>query len=141
MKNNLFFTGIGVLGAWIASLFGGWSAALTTLVICMAVDYLSGIVVAGVFHNSEKTASGALESSAGWKGLARKCMTLLLVLIAYRLDVTIGANYIKDAVCIGFIANEMISLIENAGLMGIPIPTALTKAIDILKSNKLSQDR
>ena len=59
-------------------------------------------------------------------------MTLLFVLIAYRLDITIGTNYIRDAVIIGFIANELISVIENAGLMGIPLPETVTKAVDVL---------
>ena len=100
----------------------------------MAIDYVSGLVVAGVFHNSKKTTSGALESKAGWKGLCRKGMSLLFVLIAYRLDLAIGSNYIRDAVIIGFIVNETISIVENAGLMGVPLPKAINKAIDILTS-------
>lgn len=59
-------------------------------------------------------------------------MSLLIVLIAYRLDLAIGVNYIRDAVIIGFIANEAISIVENAGLMGIPLPSVITKAIDVL---------
>lgn len=76
-------TGIGVIGGFIASLFGGWDAALVTLMIFMGVDYITGLIVAGVFGNSEKTANGGLESRAGWKGLCRKGMTLLVVLVAY----------------------------------------------------------
>lgn len=131
---NLICTCMGTVGAAIADLFGGWNASLTTLIIFMIIDYVSGLIVAGVFKASTKTESGALESNAGWKGLFKKGMTLLLVLIAYRLDLAIGTNYIRDAVCIGFIANESISIIENAGLMGIPIPAAVTKAIDVLKN-------
>lgn len=111
-----------------------WDAGLATLVMFMAIDYVSGLVVAGVFHNSKKTASGALESKAGWKGLCRKGMSLLFVLIAYRLDLAIGSNYIRDAVIIGFIVNETISIVENAGLMGVPLPEVINKAIDILTS-------
>ena len=118
----------------IAALFGGWDTGLVTLIIFMGIDYVSGLVVAGVFHNSKKTKTGALESKAGWKGLCRKGMTLLFVLIAYRLDLVIGSNYIRDAVIIGFIANEAISIVENAGLMGIPLPKVINKAIDILTS-------
>lgn len=131
---NLICTCMGTVGAAIADLFGGWNASLTTLIIFMIIDYVSGLIVAGVFKASTKTESGALESNAGWKGLFKKGMTLLLVLIAYRLDLAIGTNYIRDAVCIGFIANESISIIENAGLMGIPIPAAVTKAIDVLEN-------
>lgn len=125
-------TGIGVVGGFIASLFGGWDAALTTLVIFMGIDYMTGLIVAGVFHNSGKTESGALESRAGWKGLCRKGMTLLIVLIACRLDLIMNTNFVRDAVVIGYIANETISIVENAGLMGLPIPSAITKAIEVL---------
>ena len=124
--------GIGAVGGAIASAFGGWDAALATLIIFMAIDYISGLIVAGVFRNSPKTESGTLESKAGWKGLCRKAVTLLFVLIAYRLDLVIGVNYIRDAVIIGFIANELISIVENAGLMGIPLPAVIENAIDIL---------
>lgn len=127
-------TGIGIVGGMIAALFGGWDAALLTLVIFMAVDYITGLLVAGVFHNSEKTETGALESRAGWKGLCRKGVTLLVVLVACRLDLIMGSNFIRDAVVIGFIANETISIIENAGLMGVPIPAVIVQAIDVLKN-------
>ncbi|MDO5363072.1 MAG: phage holin family protein [Eubacteriales bacterium] len=125
-------TGIGVCGSFIASCFGGWDTGLITLLIFMIIDYISGLVVAGVFHNSNKTKTGTLESRAGWKGLCRKSMTLLFVLIAYRLDLALGVSYIRDAVIIGFIANELISIVENAGLMGLPLPDAISKAIDVL---------
>ncbi len=133
MKNTICTT-IGATGGAVAALFGGWDTGLVTLVIFMCIDYVSGLVVAGVFHNSKKTKTGALESKAGWKGLCRKGMSLLFVLIAYRLDLVIGSNYIRDAVIIGFIANEAISIVENAGLMGIPLPAVISKAIDILTS-------
>ena len=132
MKNAICGA-IGLAGSFIASLFGGWTASLTTLLIFMGIDYLSGLVVAGVFHNSPKTETGALESRAGFKGLIRKFMVLLFVLVSYRLDVAIGTSYIRDAVCIAFIVNELISIVENAGLMGLPVPSVIINAIDILK--------
>lgn len=135
-----FCTVIGIIGGAIASLFGGWDAALITLVIFMGIDYLTGIIVAGVFHNSKKTETGALESRAGFKGLCRKGVTLLIVLVACRLDLLINSNFIRDAVVIGFVANESISIVENAGLMGIPIPAILVKAIDVLKKRAESED-
>lgn len=137
---NMLCTAIGLVGSWLASLFGGWDAALSTLLIFMAVDYVTGLVVAGVFHRSKKTDTGKLESRAGWKGLCRKGVSLLIVLVAYRLDIVIGSAYIRDAVIIAFIANETISIIENAGLMGIPIPAVITKAIEILKSKEESEE-
>ncbi len=135
MKNQ-FLLGIGTVGSLVASFFGGWTASLSTLLIFMLIDYVTGLIVAGVFHKSKKTDSGALESRAGFKGLCKKCMVLLLVLVGYRLDISIGTTYIRDAVCIAFIANETISIIENAGLMGIKIPAILENAIDVLKKKK-----
>lgn len=125
--------GIGITGSVIASLFGGWDAAMITLLIFMGVDYLTGLIVAGVFHKSPKSDGGALESRAGWKGLCRKGMTLLIVLVACRLDMMMGSTFIRDAVVIAFVANETLSIIENAGLMGVPIPTVIVKAVEILK--------
>jgi toxin secretion/phage lysis holin len=91
--------------------------------------------VAGVFKNSSKSENGGLESRAGWKGLIRKGATLAVVLIAYRLDLLLGTRYIKDAVIIAFCVNEAISLTENVGLMGVPIPETIKKAIELLKKN------
>lgn len=133
MKNAIC-TGAGIVGSAIAALFGGWDSALITLVIFMSVDYITGLLVAGVFHTSEKTPGGGLESHAGWKGLCRKGVALLVVLVAYHLDLITEANFIRDAVVIGFIANEAISILENAGLMGVPIPAVIIRAIDVLKN-------
>ena len=124
---------IGIVGSGIASLFGGFDAALETLIIFMAVDYITGLIGAGVFHKSVKTENGALESRAGWKGLCRKGVTLLVVLVACRLDLIVGANFIRDAVVIAFIANEAISIVENAGLMGVPVPEVGVRSIEVLK--------
>ncbi len=133
MKNTVTAI-IGVIGGIISAMFGGWDAALITLVIFMSVDYITGLIVAGIFHKSEKTKNGTLESHAGWKGLCRKGVTLLIVLVACRLDLIIGSNFIRDAVVIAFVANETISIIENAGLMGVPIPPVITQAIEVLKN-------
>lgn len=130
---EIFCTSIGVIGAMIAHALGGWDSALATLVIFMAVDFISGLVVAGVFHKSLKTKNGSLESYTGWKGLCKKVMTLFFVMVAYRLDIVLNINYIRDLVIIAFITNELISITENAGLMGIPLPTVINKAIDILQ--------
>lgn len=132
MTKETICTAVGVVGSAIAAVFGGWDEALVTLIIFMVIDYISGLVVAGVFHKSNKSENGALESRAGWKGLCRKCVTLLFVLIAYRLDLAIGVDYIRNAVIIGFMANELISIVENAGLMGIPLPGVIQNAIEIL---------
>lgn len=134
MKNSTVLSGIiGVIGAAFTTLFGGWTTGMTTLLIFMGIDYVTGLIVAGVFKNSNKSESGALESRAGWKGLCRKGMTLLIVLIAYRLDLMLGTAYIRDAVVITFAVNEALSILENAALMGLPLPAVLVKALDVLK--------
>ena len=113
MVTSLF----GMFGSAVALLFGGWDIALQTLVLFMGIDWI--------------------------KGLCRKGMTLLFVLIAVRLDLLMGTNYLRDAVCIAFIANEALSILENAGLMGMPIPEVLRQAIDILngKAEKYTESR
>ena len=125
--------GVGAVGACIASLFGGFDAALITLTLFMAADYITGLIVAGVFHSSPKSETGALESRAGLKGLLRKGGMLLVVLVACRLDLMLGSDFIRDAAVIAFAANETISVIENLALMGVPVPKILTEAIEILK--------
>lgn len=129
---NVLAIFIGIVGATVTTLFGGWSAGLTTLIFFMAIDYVSGLLVAGVFKTSPKSETGALSSKVGYRGLCKKGMILLFVLIAYRLDLLIGTDYIRDAAIIGFCVNELISIVENAGLMGIPLPPILIKAIDVL---------
>ena len=125
---------VGAVGAGISTAFGGWTSAMTTLLIFMAIDYITGLMVAGIFKRSKKTKNGALESRAGFKGLCRKGVMLLVVLVACRLDIELHTTYIRDAVCIAFIANETLSIIENAGLMGVPIPNFLKKIINRLKT-------
>jgi toxin secretion/phage lysis holin len=123
----------GVIGGLTAALFGGWDNALKLLLCLMIADYITGLIVALVFKNSPKTVTGGAESKAGFKGLCRKGVILCLVLIGHRLELATGISYIREAVIYGFSANELISLVENAGLMGVPLPVAVTKAIDILK--------
>lgn len=134
MKKEIFTIGVGMIGSTIASLFGGWDASLVTLLIFMLIDYISGLIVAAVFNKSLKTSSGGLNSQICFKGLIKKGMILCIVIIACRLDITMNTNYIRDGVCIAFIVNETVSIIENAGLMGIRIPAIITKAIDVLQN-------
>ena len=107
---NFIITSAGVIGSVIASIFGGWSEALTTLLIVMGIDYITGVVLALVFHKSPKTETGAYESKAGWKGLFRKAMILCIIVIAHRIDLImvelglmVSSSYVMDGVCIAFI--------------------------------------
>lgn len=128
-------SGVACVGAAIASLLGGWTGAMTTLVILMFIDYVTGVIVAGVFHNSPKCSGGALSSAVGFKGICRKFVILLIVVVACRVDLLLDTNIIRDATCIGFCANELVSITENAGLMGIPLPRKLVEAIEVLRGD------
>ena len=123
----------GLVGGFIAAIFGGWDSALVTLVIFMAIDFFTGVVTA-VMKKSKHTESGGLSSKAGWFGLAKKICTLLLIAVAVRMDIMLGTTYIRDAVCISFCLNELLSIVENTSLMGIPYPPAIKKAIDVLQT-------
>lgn len=127
---------IGVIGSILANYLGGWDMALKVLVSFMAVDYITGLIVAGIFKKSKKSGTGALESKAGFKGLCRKGMILGIVFIATQLDSLSGTEMIRDAVIIGYIANEAVSIIENAGLMGVPIPDIIKRALEMLKNKE-----
>lgn len=129
----------GTIGGFLSYFFGGWSSALTTLIIFMAIDYITGSMVAGVFNKSTKTEHGALDSRVGWRGLCKKCVTLFLVLVAVRLDIVAGTTFFKDGAVMGFVLNEALSIIENASLMGVKFPKRITKAIEVLKG-KTEQD-
>lgn len=127
---------IGLIGSAFCWAFGGWDSALAALTVCMAVDYVSGSLVALVFHKSTKTESGTYNSAYGLKGLCKKGLMLLFVLVAVQIDRILGTDYARDAVCIGFCANEILSIIENLGLAGIPMPQAVTKALEQLQKKQ-----
>ena len=129
---EILTAGVGALGGLMSWLYGGFGDAMLVLIVFMALDYMTGLIVAGVFHKSSKSETGALESKAGWKGRCRKGMTLGIVMMAALLDRIMGTAYIRDAVVVGFIFNESLSILENAGLMGVSYPRALKNALDLL---------
>lgn len=129
----LICAAFGVVGGIFVELFGAWNAALTILLICMGLDYLTGLVLAGVFHKSPKSETGSLDSNIGWKGLARKGGTLVIILVAHFVEMLTGLGYVRDVVVLAFALNEIVSIIENCGLMGVPIPDALMQAINVLR--------
>lgn len=130
-KIMIFF---GMIGGAISYMIGGWTGATTTLLIFMLVDYSTGIILSAYFKKSLKTETGGLSSKVGFLGLIKKCSILIFLLIAYRLDLLLEVSYIKDGVCYAFILNELISIVENMGLIGFHIPKVINDAIDILKS-------
>lgn len=132
MKSSVC-TALGFLGGLISWAFGGWDAAMAALLVCMGVDYLSGSIVALVFHKSSKSESGSYNSIYGIKGLFKKGLMLLFVLVAVQIDTLLGVAYVRDAVCVGFCCNEILSITENLGLAGIPLPQIVVKALEQLQ--------
>ena len=127
---NAVLAALAALGTFVANALGGWDAALQVLIGLMAADYVTGLIVAGVFKRSGKSETGALESRAGFKGLVRKCTILMLVWVATMLDRLTGAAYIRTAVCLFFIGNEGLSILENTALMGVPYPAFIKNALE-----------
>lgn len=132
----LALTGLGLVGGWLAELLGGWDTGLQSLLLFMALDYASGLILAGVFKKSQKSAQGALESRAAWQGFFRKGAALAVVLIACRLDLLLGLSFIRDATIIAYCGNELISITENIGLIGVPLPKPIKGAISALKEKE-----
>lgn len=130
---DLVLLALSTVGSILANLFGGWDTALWVLIWFMAADYITGLLVAGIFQRSPKSEGGALDSGAGFKGLVRKGGILLLVLLAALLDRVTNAAFIRTAVCLFFIANEGLSILENLGLMGISYPAFLRNMLEALR--------
>ena len=127
--------GISTAGALIADALGGWDTGLQTLVALMAVDYVTGVLCALVWKKSPKTTDGAFESKTSFKGLLRKMTLLLCVLVACRVGSYTGTDLARNAVILFFIVNDGLSIVENLGIMGVPIPPALKNAFEALKNN------
>lgn len=123
----------GILAGIVSALIGSWGAALETLCIVMLLDYISGLIVAGIFHKSPKRAGGALESKAAWKGLMRKMLVIIMIVAFHQLDRLTGKTFFRDGACWAFFTVEMISIVENVGLI-YPLPAFITKAVDWLKN-------
>ena len=120
----------------ILYLVGDITMPFIILLIFMCTDYITGLILSGVFKKSKKTKSGGLSSEIGFKGLIKKVCIIICVIVANMLDYVLKTNYIRNVVIISFITNEVISIIENLGLIGVKIPKVITNAIDILKEKE-----
>ena len=125
----------------VGSAFGGWTITMTVMVVAMAIDYMTGIAVA-IAGKSTKTSGGHLDSNVGWNGLLRKGIMLLVVLVASTLDTVMGDGHvIRDAAAWFYIANEGLSMLENAALLGVPFPNALKKLLEQAKEKDNEPDK
>ena len=91
------------------------------------------VLVAALWQRSDKSRTGALDSKAGFRGLCKKGVILLLVWLGVLLDEALGVSYVRTAVILFFLGNEGLSLLENIGLMGVPFPAFLKKALEALR--------
>ena len=129
---ELVCTVAGLVGSALAYLFGGWDTAIVVLCVFMVIDLVTGVIVALVFHNSPKNTNGKLESKPFWKGVARKISTILLVCVSHLMDKVLGIDFLRTGTIICFMTNETISIVENCGLMGVPIPSPIRNGIELL---------
>jgi len=118
----------------MSSLWGGWDGILKALLVCMAVDYITGIAVAAI-GKSSKSLTGRISSNAAVTGLLKKGFELLVVLVAAQLEGVAGSGFIRDTVVLFFIGSEGISIVENGGLLGVPLPASVKKWFEVLRDN------
>jgi len=137
---NVFCSFMGIVGTTIISALGGYDVMIETLLFFMVVDYLTGLYIAGVLHKSPKTKSGGLSSTKGYHGLVKKVMVLVLVAVMYRVDLLFNIDYLRNGSIIAFCFQEGISIIENAGLMGVAIPDVVKRGIDLLNKEVNNED-
>lgn len=117
---------LAAVAAIVTYLFGGWSALLSILLAFVLLDYITGVAAAGK--------RGELSSSVGMWGIAKKVSIFLIVAIGYLIDRVIGSNtLIRDAAIYFYLVNELISLLENMGSLGVPLPPILSQAVELLK--------
>lgn len=115
------------LGTFLSFLFGDWDVALQCLVIAVALDYISGIIKA--FVNKD------LSSKIGLKGLLKKVGVFIIVALAVLIDKVTGeSGAVRTLVIYYFVANEGLSIVENLGEAGLPIPDVIKKALKSLKN-------
>ena len=132
------------VGVWwmgvVVYFIGGFDLFLEALLVCMLVDYIMGLTVAGLYQRSEKTDTGGLNSFVGWMGISKKITSLLFVIIGVELQKMTGIVAIREGIIVALVLNELISIIENAGLMGVPVPKPLTDVIDVLKAKEKTNE-
>ena len=137
---------VAAVGGAVLSFFCGMPPVMWVLVAVMSLDYLTGIIC-GIMGVSEKTEHGHLASSAAFRGLMKKVLIIIVVLLAALLDkaVSMGAGVefaaVTGATCLWFIASEGISVLENVVKMGVPVPEILTRALELMKNKGESGGR
>ena len=126
IMDNIFKAISAILGAILGYLFGEWSALLGILLAFVVTDYITGIIAAGI--------EGQLSSRVGLRGISKKMMIFVIVAVGHLIDKALGVeSVLKNAAIFFYMANELLSILENAGRIGLPVPSILEKAIALLK--------
>ena len=145
-KVKTFTEFLAAIGGAIASFFCGLPMIMWVLIAVMTIDYITGIIC-GLMGKSKKTETGGVSSSAAFKGLLKKALIILVVLLAALLDkaVSMGTGITFDAVagatCLWFIASEGFSILENVAAMGVPVPKILIQALEIMRKKGEAQEQ
>lgn len=137
---NILLISLASVGGVISSLLGGWDKLLKGLCICMVIDFLTGLILAFIFHKSQKTKNGCGCSNEIFKGLAKKICILFLIALCVCVDNMTNTHYIRNTAILFFIGNEGLSIIENTGQMGVPYPEFIKKALEALKDKGEKKD-
>ena len=124
---------IGALTTGLLKVIGEPTQDLKILLLLMVIDLIVGFTVSAVWHKSSKTKSGKVSSKVMFKGIVKKILTLVLVVVAYQIGILLGYDVIRHVVIIAFIVQEIISIIENIAITGVKAPDIITKALDILE--------
>lgn len=132
---NLFKMAVAAVGTMVSYLLGDWDTALFVLIAFMVLDYVTGVIVAYV----NKT----VDSEIGFKGLAKKLFIIIILIAAVCLDRLLNNDgwVFRTLVCYFYIANEGISLLENAGNLGLPVPNKLKEALEQLNKDEENDER
>ena len=130
-------TAVAAAGGAIAALFGGFDGLMTTLVVFTAIDYATGVCKAIVQKR--------LSSEIGYKGIIRKAVMFFIIIMAHLIDAYLlslsvgGGEIVRDAVVCFFLANEGISILENAALIGLPVPKTLKQILLQLRAKEAKE--
>lgn len=132
------YVAVATAGGVFTYLFGAWNKSIQTLLILMAIDWLTGLLLAAI-HKSPKTQDGGLSSKAGFDGIVKKAGMLVVVMVANLFGALFpdaGGAVLREGTVIVLIVNEGLSIVENLKAMGVPIPNVLMNFIYALKKKK-----
>ncbi|MDX8359203.1 MULTISPECIES: phage holin family protein [Bacillaceae] len=126
LEKYIFIVAFSFLCSTVTFLFGGWDKLMVILLVFVIIDYVTGMISA--------TIEGSLSSRIGFKGIMQKIFIFALVAIAHLIDLILGEyHFLRDTTIFFYLSNELLSIIENAGRAGVPVPKVLTRAIKLLR--------